>query len=300
VTPPFVHSLRYEVDIGPHVFPVAKYRLVRERLIARGLASAADFAEPEMPSTEELTRVHEPAYLEDLRRLRVTARTASSELPLTREIVEAFTLAAGGTLLAARRALETGAALHIGGGLHHAFRDRAEGFCYVNDVAVAARALLAEGRIERAAVIDLDVHQGNGTARIFAEEPAVFTFSVHQENNYPVKERSDRDVGLDDGAGDDEYLAVLEREVPPILDRHRPEIAFYLAGADPYERDQLGGLALTLAGLRERDRRILAWCRERGVPVCVVLAGGYAQLESDTVAIHAATAEEVLRQLGRM
>jgi acetoin utilization deacetylase AcuC-like enzyme len=298
--PPFVHSRGYEVDIGPHVFPIAKYRLVRERLIARGLATDADFAEPRMPSREELLRVHEAAYLEDLFGLRATWRTASSELPLSRAIADAFTLAAGGTLLAARHAIEAGAALHIGGGLHHAFADHAEGFCYVNDVAVAARALLAEGCVARAAVIDCDVHQGNGTARIFAEDPAVFTFSIHQENNYPVKERSDRDVGLEDGVGDDEYLARLEREVPQILERHRPDVVFYLAGADPFAQDQLGGLELSMDGLRERDRRVLAWCRGRGIAVCVALAGGYAQFERDTVAIHAATAEETLRALGRL
>lgn len=297
---PFVYSPRYEVDIGPHVFPTVKYRLVRERLLVRGLAGAGDFEEPAMPAEEDLLRAHDREYLEDLKSLRATRRTAYSELPLARAIVEAFTLAAGGTLLAARNALESGAALHLGGGLHHAFRDHAEGFCYVNDVAVAAAALLAGGRVARVAVIDLDVHQGNGTARIFAGDPAVFTFSVHQENNYPVKERSDRDVGLDDGVGDDEYLEVLEREVPPILERHRPEIVFYLAGADPYAEDQLGGLALTKEGLRERDRRVLAWCRGRGIPVCGALAGGYAWRLGDTVAIHEATAEEFLRGLGRL
>ncbi len=300
MTPPFVASARYEVDIGPHVFPTAKYRLVRERLLARGLARPEDFAEPPMPSEVDLRRAHAAEYLDDLRHLRPTWRTIYSELPLTRAIVEGFTLAAGGTLLAARNALESGAALHLGGGLHHAFADRAEGFCYVNDVAVAAHALLAEGRAARAAVIDCDVHQGNGTARIFAEDATVFTFSIHQEWNYPVKEQSDLDIGLEDGVGDAEYLAHLDREVPRILDRERPNVVFYLAGADPYVEDQLGGLALTKAGLRERDRRVLAWCRERGIPVAVTLAGGYAARLDDTVAIHEATAEEVLRALRRL
>lgn len=299
-TPAFVYSPRYEVDIGPHVFPVVKYRLIHERLIESGVADESDFVEPDMPSREELLRVHTPAYLEDLRQLRATARTIASELPLTEPIVAGFTLAAGGTLLAARIALRGGASLHIGGGLHHAFADRAEGFCYINDVAVAARALLAEGAIERAAVVDCDLHQGNGTAHIFAEEPAVRTFSMHQEANYPIKQRSDRDVGLADGVGDKEYLAILEREVPSILDSHRPDLVFYLAGADPYKEDLLGGLAMSRDGLRERDRRVIGWCRERAIPVAALLAGGYARRVSDTVAIHAATAEEILRALGRL
>lgn len=299
MTAPFVYSDRYEVDIGPHVFPTVKYRLARERLIASGRARPGDFAEPSMPSDADLRRAHAAEYLEDMRLLRSTWRTIYSELPITREIVDASALAAGGTILAARGALEVGASLHIGGGHHHAFADHAEGFCYVNDVAVAALALLAEGRIARAAVIDLDVHQGNGTAKIFEEDPNVFTFSVHQEWNYPIKERSCRDVGLEDGVGDEKYLGVLDREVPPILDAHRPDLVFYLAGADPYREDQLGGLALTRDGLRERDRRVIAWARERGIPVTVALAGGYAARLDDTVAIHVATAEEVLRALGR-
>ncbi len=300
MTAPFVHSARYEVDIGAHVFPVVKYRLIRENLIESGLATAADFAEPDMPSREDLVRVHTTAYLDDLAMLRRTHRTLSSELPLSREIVEGFTLAAGGSMLAARNAIASGACLHLGGGLHHAFADHAEGFCYVNDVAVAIRVLQAEGAIARAAVIDCDLHQGNGTARIFAESPEVFTYSIHQENNYPVKERSDRDVGLDDGVGDEGYLAILDRDVPKILDAHKPDLVFYLAGADPFVEDTLGGLALSRNGLRERDRRVIAWCRERGLPIAGALAGGYARFVKDTIAIHGATAEEFLRALGRL
>jgi acetoin utilization deacetylase AcuC-like enzyme len=296
---PFVHSLRYEVDIGPHVFPVVKYRLVRESLIEAGLATEEDFAEPSMPSREDLLRVHTPAYLDDLDHLRPTHRTMYSELPLTRAIVDAFTLAAGGSILAGRLALSSGACLHLGGGLHHAFADHAEGFCYVNDVAVAIRVLQAEGSIERAAVIDLDVHQGNGTAHIFGEDPSVFTYSVHQEHNYPPKRQSDRDVGLENGADDAEYLAILNRDVPHILDTHRPQLVFYLAGADPYCEDSLAGLSLTKVGLRARDRRVITWCRESGIPIAGALAGGYARLVTDTVAIHRATAEEFLRALGR-
>src|SRR5262245_2459629 len=291
MTTPFVHSARYEVDIGVHVFPTEKYRLLRERLLARGLATAADFAEPQMPSWQDLLRVHTPEYLDDLFNMRSTWRTSFSELPLTKEIVEAFTLAAGGTTLAARSAIEAGAALHLGGGLHHAFAEHAEGFCYVNDVAVAARLLLEEERVGKIAVIDCDVHQGNGTARIFEDDPSVFTFSIHQENNYPLKERSDRDVGLENGVGDAEYLAILAREVPAIFDGERPDFVFYLAGADPFEQDQLGGLSLTKAGLRERDRAVIAWCRERAIPVATVLAGGYAVRLADTITIHEATAE---------
>jgi acetoin utilization deacetylase AcuC-like enzyme len=169
----------------------------------------------------------------------------------------------------------------------------------VNDVAVAIRVLQSEGAIERAAVIDLDVHQGNGTAHIFAEDPSVYTYSVHQEHNYPVKQRSDRDVGLEDGVEDAEYLAVIEQDVPAILDAHQPDLVFYLAGADPYVEDMLGGLALTRAGLRERDRRVIAWCRAREIPVAGTLAGGYARLVQDTISIHRATAEEFLAALVR-
>ena len=289
-SPAVVYSPRYQCDIGPHVFPVRKYSMVLDRLIAEGAARAADVLEPEVPSRETLALVHASAYLDDLERLNHSARTIVSELPLTAAIVTAYTLAAAGTTLAARHALRQGAAVHLGGGFHHAFAEHAEGFCYVNDLAVAIRVLQREGVITRAAVVDLDVHQGNGTAHIFEGDDTVFTLSVHQEANYPMpKMRSDLDVGLPDGTGDAEYLARLD----PALERvwaARPEIVLYQAGADPYRDDQLGGLALTVDGLEARDRRVLEGCAARGIPAVVTLGGGYARRGEDTVEIHTRTA----------
>lgn len=299
-TPPFVFCPRYEADIGPHVFPVEKYRLVRETLLATNAVDAGAFVPPPDPDPRLPALVHDAAYLEDLRELRKSAATVSSELPLTREIVTWFELAVSGTVLATELALARGAAMHLGGGFHHAFADHAEGFCYLNDTAVAARVALGEGPSPPASpaasitVVDLDVHQGNGTARIFQDDPRVFTFSMHQENNYPMKERGDLDMGLPDGMGDREYLEALDRGLEVSVRERGPDLVYYLAGADPYRRDQLGGLGLSLDGLRERDRRVLAACREPGIPVVVLLAGGYAEDLADTVRIHAQTGLELL------
>jgi len=293
--PVVVHSPRYECDIGPHVFPVRKYALVRQRLVGEGWLHDADVLEPPRLAREDLARVHDDDYLADLEQVRPSARTAMSELPLTREIVEAYWLAAGGTTLAASAALERGMAVHVGGGFHHAFAAHAEGFCYVNDLAVAVRVLQHEGRLRRAAVVDLDVHQGNGTAHIFAGDPDVFTLSIHQEANYPVpKQTSDLDVGLPNGVEDAGYLEHLG----PALDRvwaFGPELLLYQAGADPYRDDQLGGLSLTVDGLERRDRAVLEGCAQRGIPAVVTLGGGYARREEDTVEIHTRTARAALR-----
>src|SRR5262245_55651926 len=251
-SPVVVYSPRYECDIGPHVFPVMKYGLVRRRLIDERAIVADNVIEPPMPSRETLALVHTPGYLDDLEQLRHGPRTWVSELPLTREIVTAYALAAEGTTLAARCALELGTAVHLGGGFHHAFADHAEGFCYLNDLAVAIRVAQREGSIRRAAVVDLDVHQGNGTAHIFAGDDTVFTLSIHQEANYPVpKMRSDLDVGLADGIADAEYLEVLDRALEQVW-AAQPELVLYQAGADPYRDDQLGGLSLTVDGLEAR------------------------------------------------
>ncbi len=289
-----VYSPRYECDIGPHVFPTRKYRLVMERLLAEGLVSPDSVRAPEPASRRVLELVHTRDYLDDLFELRPTPRVLLSELPITAAILDAAILGAGGSVLAARCALDDGAAMHIGGGLHHAMPGHAEGFCYLNDIAIAIRALQDEGRIARAAVIDTDVHQGNGTARIFRGDKSVFTFSIHQENNYPIKERSDLDIGLDDGTGDEEYLALLGDAVPRILDDHRPDLVVMAAGADPYREDQLGGLSLTIEGLRRRDRLVVAHCARRGIPIAGTLAGGYARRVEDTVTIHVNTVMEVL------
>jgi acetoin utilization deacetylase AcuC-like enzyme len=292
-----VWSEAYEVDLFGHVFPVEKYGLIKGKLIDEGIASEGDFIRPSPAAREDLLLVHTPEYVDDLVNLRVTHRTVMSELALTREIADAYIMAAGGTMEAARRALDGGLGLHVGGGFHHAYPDHAEGFCYVNDVCVAIARLLRDQAVSRACVIDCDLHQGNGTAVIFSENPDVFTFSIHQENNYPPKERSDLDIGLPDGADDELYLSRL-RAVSEILDRHSPDIAFYLAGADPFVGDMLGGLALTKQGLETRDIFVFDECRKRGVPVCVVLAGGYASDVRDDVDIHVTTLVEAQRLLG--
>ena len=297
-----VYSDAYEADIGPHVFPTEKFRGVHRRLVEEdGLREAL---EPPEPAREELLRVHTEPYLDDLDHCRSTERTAWSELPITPEIVRWFQLSCGGTILAARQALELGWAAHLGGGFHHAFAERAEGFCYLNDLAVAARAMQAEGRVERVAVIDVDVHQGNGTAAIFRADPTVFTFSIHQEDNYPVKERSDRDIGLvsfdpsrpgSPWVTDELYLSLLAPAVEEVLDDFRPDLVLYQGGADPYREDQLGGLKLTLEGLAGRDEIVFRACRSRGVPYAITLGGGYAQRVADTIAIHARTVRAARR-----
>lgn len=283
-----VWSPKYQVDLLGHIFPVAKYRLTREAALERGIVSPTDFVEAPRATREDLLLAHTPEYIDDLVNLRWTHRTQRSEMAITREIVDAYIYSAGGTIEAAGLALDVGVCVHIGGGFHHAYPDHAEGFCYVNDVGVAVARLRRDGFVQRVAVIDCDLHQGNGTAYMFSGEPDVFTFSIHQENNYPVKERSDLDIGLPDGADDALYLKELEA-VYEILDGHGPEIVFYLAGADPYLGDQLGGLALTVDGLRRRDRLVFDACAARGIPVAVVLAGGYAEDVSDDVEIHVGT-----------
>jgi len=291
-----VWSPTYEVDIGPHVFVTAKYRLTRERLLAEGTATEDDFVAPTPATRDQLELVHDAAYLDKIERDDFSlAERLRLEVPMSPAVADAMALACGGTLLAGRLALERGAVGHLGGGFHHAFADHGEGFCLLNDVAVATRVLLRDGNVSRVAIVDLDVHHGNGTASIFGSDPDVFTFSIHQESNYPAdKPPSDLDVGLEDGTGDAAYLEALARHLPAALDGP-PDLVFYLAGADPYRDDQLGGLALTIDGLRRRDRMVFEAAHQRGVPVAVVLAGGYAYRLEDTVRIHAATIEELAR-----
>jgi acetoin utilization deacetylase AcuC-like enzyme len=288
-----VYSPRYHIDIGTHVFPTVKYELLYRELNARG---GVEFVEPEPAAWEDLRLVHTDEYLRKVRKGDLSlSELAQLELPWSPEIVEGFRLMTGGTLEAARRALhpaEHGLGAHLGGGFHHAFANHGEGFCLFNDVAFAIRVLQRDGRITRAAVIDCDVHHGNGTAMIFDQDPSVFTFSIHQQHNYPAfKPRSTLDIGVEDRIMNVEYLSKLRRALPTVV-ASGPEIVFYLAGADPYEDDQLGGLALTVEGLRERDRIVLAACRTGRLPVVVTLAGGYARRIQDTIAIHRATFEE--------
>jgi acetoin utilization deacetylase AcuC-like enzyme len=282
-----IYSPRYHIDIGTHVFPTIKYQLVHRSLAERG---GYEFVEPEPASWDDLALVHTPEYLEKIQAGSFSvSEMAQLELPWHPAIVEGFRLMTGGTVSAARRSLDEGIGLHIGGGFHHAFANHGEGFCLFNDVAVAIRVLQRDRGLGRFAAIDCDVHHGNGTAMIFDGDPAVFTFSIHQQHNYPAfKPRSSLDIGVDDRMQNVEYLGKLRRAMPNVF-AFEPEIVFYLAGADPYEDDQLGGLALTVEGLRERDRLVFSACRAARVPVVLTLAGGYARRVEDTVGIHRAT-----------
>lgn len=295
-------SPRYEVALPGHVWPTAKYRLIAERLAAGPYAGECEFTDAPEASWDDLALVHTAEYLDRLRTGTLTADDiATLELPWQPEFASAFQVMAGGTCAAARAALAEGRAVHLGGGLHHAFANHGEGFCPINDVAVAIRAArgpsprVARSGLRRAAVIDVDVHHGNGTAMIFERDPDVFTFSIHQQHNYPLfKPRSDLDVGLEDGAGDERYLEALRRALPRVM-ASAPELVVYVAGADPFEGDRLGGLRLTKAGLAERDRLVVAAVRAAGVPLVLTLAGGYAVNVQDTVDIHVATVEAMLK-----
>jgi acetoin utilization deacetylase AcuC-like enzyme len=282
------YSPRYEVTLPGHIWPTSKYRLIAERLAPARPA----FVEPAPAAWTDLALVHTLEYLGKLRDHTLTAEEiATLELPWVPAMADTFRLMVGGTCGAAAAALEDGAAAHLGGGLHHAFANHGEGFCPLNDVAVALRVVQRDRGIQRAAIVDCDVHHGNGTAMIFERDDRVFTFSIHQQLNYPLfKPRSDLDVGLEDGAGDERYLDALASALPRVF-ASRPEIVIYLAGADPFERDRLGGLKVTKAGLAARDRLVLEAARAQGVPVATVLAGGYAEDVQDTVDIHVATIE---------
>ena len=311
-----VYSDGYFLPLGAHVFPAEKYRLIHQRLLATGLALPEDFLEPQPASDDDIRLAHTADYV---RKLRTGTLSAEEELllevPYSPELVRAFWLAAGGSILAAERALADGVAFSLGGGFHHAFPNHGEGFCMIHDVAVAIRRLQKDKKIARAMTVDCDVHQGNGTAAIFAqpageqavlpsfshatlgvhERPQaaagdVFTISLHQANNYPAwKPPSSIDVHLPDGTGDSDYLAWLDNALSSGLRQFQPDLLCYLAGADPYREDQLGGLALTLEGLKKRDTLVFTAARARGIPVMVTYAGGYARRVEDTVTIHCNT-----------
>jgi acetoin utilization deacetylase AcuC-like enzyme len=286
-----VYSPRYEVTLPGHVWPTSKYRLIAEALASEHAGPATyAFVEPTAASWETLALVHTDDYLRKLRDNTLTGEdVATLELPWAPQFADVFRLMVGGTVAAASAALEEGAAVHLGGGLHHAFANHGEGFCPLNDVAVAVRALQHANRITRAAIVDLDVHHGNGTAMIFERDESVFTFSMHQQHNYPAfKPRGDLDIGLDDGTGDARYLERLAAALPRVM-ASGPGLVCYLAGADPFEGDGLGGLHLTKAGLAERDALVVGAARADAVPLVTVLAGGYAADVRDTVDIHIAT-----------
>ncbi len=296
-----IYDDRYDLNLGPHVFPSQKYRLVYEKLLQDGIASQEDFLKPAPASDEDILRVHSQDYVYKLKTGSLTrAEVMRMEVPYSAELIEACWLAAGGSILAARRALEDGFSANIGGGFHHAYPDHGEGFCVIHDVAVAIRKMQADGAIERAMVVDTDVHQGNGTAAIFGGDETVFTMSIHQEHNYPYpKPPSTVDVNLPDGVGDADYLAILEKYLHRSFDEFSPQLLFYVAGADPYGEDQLGGLALTMDGLARRDALVMGYAQRNQVPTAVTLAGGYARKLEDTVSIHVNTIKAAIQAAQR-
>ena len=287
-----VYSQGYFADIGEHVFPMAKYRLVRDALIEGGILRDEDFLQPSPASYEDLLLVHTEEYLGKLKEGNLdVSEQMILELPFTAELFSANILMTGGTIAASETALREGISVNIGGGFHHAFPDHGEGFCMLNDVAVAVKKALKEDRAGKVLIIDCDLHHGNGTAFIFAEEKNVFTFSMHQENNYPFhKPPGDMDIGLRDFARDGEYLRTLGGNLGECID-FGPELAFYLAGADIYEHDRLGGLKITAGGIAKRDEMVIRALRDKKIPAAVVLAGGYAACTGQTCGIHCRTVE---------
>ena len=285
------YSPRYYADIGDgHVFPIRKFELVRDRLLGEGTLSPENLVEPQPATVDDLLLVHTEDYVTRLRAGALTPREVRRlGLPWSKALVRRSLLATAGTINAARWALRDGVGSNLAGGTHHAFPDHGEGFCVFNDVAVTVRVLRRDGLAKRAAIVDLDVHQGNGTASIFEGDPEVFTFSMHGAKNYPLfKQRSTLDVELADGTGDEEYLRRLAEHLPQVF-AHEPDLVFYLGGADPFEGDKLGRLALSIEGLRARDEFVLRACRAGGVPVATVMSGGYAADTNDTVEIHCNT-----------
>jgi acetoin utilization deacetylase AcuC-like enzyme len=286
-----VYHDRYDLNLGAHVFPSQKYRLVHDALLAEGFADASDFLIPEPARDADVLLVHSQEYVHKLKTGTLSyAEQLRMEIPYSLELIEACWLAAGGSILAARRALADGWAANIGGGFHHAYPDHGEGFCVLHDVAIAIRRMQFDRAIETAMVIDTDVHHGNGTAAIFGGDSTVFTVSIHQENNYPYpKPPSSLDINLQDGVGDDDYLAILDKNLYQAFDQFQPELIFYIGGADPYREDQLGGLALSLEGLKRRDALVFDYARHLRIPLAIALAGGYARQVADTVRIHVGT-----------
>ena len=287
-----VYSKDYAVDIGNHVFPTSKYNQIKERLIKESdFRARIDFVRPDPAADDDILSIHEKKYIDKLRRGALTKEEILKlELPYSKELVEASLVCCGGTVAAVDIALSDRLGIHIGGGFHHAFADHGEGFCVLNDVAVAVRRALRKRLVRRAMVIDCDLHQGNGTAAIFSGDPDVFTFSMHQENNYPFyKPASSLDIGLRDRASDKEYLGALYEHIPKIISDFKPDLLMYVAGADPYKDDRIGGLAITKDALKKRDEFIFNQATSYDTPIAVVLAGGYAFNEADTVDIHYTT-----------
>ncbi len=286
-----VYHEGYDLRLGEHVFQSQKFGMVRDLVLAEHIAEPSDILVPEPATDEDVLRVHTREWVDKLKQDTLSASERMRlEIPYSEAAVRGFWLAAGGSILAARCALKDGFGFNIGGGFHHAFPGHGEGFCMIHDVAIAIRRLQSDGALRKVVIVDTDVHQGNGTAAIFANDSDVFTLSLHQENNYPEpKPPSDLDVNLADGTGDEEYLELLDKALAEAFRRFSPEMIFYIGGADPYREDQLGGLWLSMRGLQERDALVFAEARVRGLPVAVAFAGGYARKVEDTVRIHANT-----------
>jgi acetoin utilization deacetylase AcuC-like enzyme len=286
-----VYHEGYDLRLGEHVFQSQKFRMVRDLVLAEHIAEPSDILSPEPATDEDILRVHTREWVDKIQHDKLSlSERMRLEIPYSEAVVRGFWLAAGGSILAARCALKDGFGFNIGGGFHHAFPGHGEGFCMIHDVAIAIRRLQADGALRKVLIADTDVHQGNGTAAIFANDPDVFTVSLHQENNYPEpKPASDLDVNLDDGTGDEEYLELLDKSLAEAFRRFAPEMIFYIGGADPYREDQLGGLWLSMRGLQDRDTLVFAEARLRGLPVAVAFAGGYARKVEDTVRIHVNT-----------
>jgi len=286
-----VYHPRYDLNLDAHVFPSQKFRLLYELLLREEIAARDDIVRPDRASDEDLLRVDTQDWVTKLKTGTLTASEIMKlEVPYSPELAEAVWLAAGGTILAGQLALGNGFASNLSGGFHHAYASHGEGFCALNDVAVAIRRLQSDRAIKKAMVVDTDVHHGNGTAHIFRDDDSVFTLSIHQQNNYPAyKPPSNLDLPLDDGIEDDEYLSTLLPAVEKSLDEFHPDILFYVGGADPFCEDQLGGLCLTKSGLKARDKHVFRLARSRNIPLATTLAGGYARRVEDTIRIHANT-----------
>ncbi len=281
-----------------HRFPMSKYARLRRRIVESGLVAAADLWIPFAAGDEEITRAHSPEYLHSVQHGELTpSEIRRIGFPWSPELVERSRRSSGATIEACRAALADGFAVNLAGGTHHAFRDCGEGYCVFNDSAIAARALQKESRVQRIVILDCDVHQGNGTAQIFTDDPTVFTFSIHGAKNFPLrKETSDLDIGLPPKTDDKAYLDALSRGLQEISKRFQADLAIYLAGADPYREDRFGTLALTKEGLAARDQMVFDWCQAQGLPVAVTMAGGYAPRVDDIVDIHFQTVQETLRR----
>ena len=286
-----VYSDQYDLNLGNHVFPSTKYRLVKEELLREHIAEPNDFIEPAPASEDDIALVHDREYLTKLQTGKLSyLELLRLEIPYSPELIRAVWMCTGGSILAGHLALAEGTAVNVGGGFHHAYPDHGEGFCVLNDFAVAIRRLQKDGSIERAMTVDCDVHQGNGTAAIFGGDRTVFTLSIHQRNNYPYpKPPSSLDINLRDGVGDEEYLRELARGLDQALAEFSPDLIFYVAGADPYLGDQLGGLKVSLDGLEKRDRLVFEKAKAKHIPTAVTLAGGYARRLEDTIRIHTNT-----------